>query len=80
MVSSSRVRDESPGTVDVPRRILRAVADREGVDTTELPPLYDVVDPDALRTVVETMDAGRVEFHYCGYEVTVHGDGRVTTA
>lgn len=60
--------------------IVREVADREGVDFTELPPLYDRVDPDALETLAGSLgqnDEGEIEFAYCGYDVLVDGDGHV---
>lgn len=50
----------------------------------ELDPLYDAVDPDALDAVFRTAgpDAartrGRVTFSYFGYEVSVHGEGRIS--
>lgn len=65
-------------------RVVEAVATREGVDPTELRPrLSDVVDPEALDRLFSdgrgTREAptGRVEFRYCGYDVTVFCDGRV---
>lgn len=63
--------------------IVRTVADREGVEPTEIPPLHDVVDPDALNAVFSPTrrgtprNSGRVEFTYCGHEVVVRSDGRV---
>ena len=65
-------------------RIVAAVARREGVDPTALRPrLNDVVDPDALDRLFSDgsgrreAPTGRVEFRYCGYDVTVSSDGRV---
>jgi hypothetical protein len=45
-------------------------------DETHRPPLYAVVDPDALDAVQRSFgtlggDAGRVQFSYCGSDVTV---------
>jgi len=56
------------------------VATREDVDATELPPLAEYLDPDALETLVGNRNDGRVtvSFVYCGYDVTVTSDGRVT--
>ncbi|QLH83437.1 HalOD1 output domain-containing protein [Halosimplex pelagicum] len=62
--------------------VLDAVAERAGVDVLDLStPLYDAVDPEALDTFYRTSgDEGtptRVSFAYCGYDVTVSGDGTV---
>lgn len=62
--------------------IVSAVAEEKGVDPTELPPLYRVVDSDALDSLFRTeqesgQPVGRVVFHYEGYEVTVYSTGRV---
>lgn len=35
-------------TDQVSTRVVSAVAEEKGVDSTELPPLYDAIDPDAL--------------------------------
>ena len=60
--------------------IVREVADREGVDFTDLPPLYDRVDPEALETLAGSLgqdNEGEIEFTYCGYDVLIDGDGHV---
>lgn len=60
--------------------VLKAVADREGVDVTDLPPLDDIVNPDALDEVFARKhdgtprQGGRITFSYAGYSVTVHSD------
>lgn len=61
------------------RRIVEEVAVREGTAPTNLPPLYDQVDPDALAMVVESADADTlsVEFTYDDCIVRVDGDGSV---
>jgi hypothetical protein len=68
-------------------RVVEAVARRKGVDPTELETrLNDVVDPDALDRLfsdgsgAREPPTGRVEFRYCGYDVTVSSDGRVTVS
>ena len=71
--------------VEIPSyRVVEVVAEREGVDPTELRPrLNDVVDPDALDALFSDRDdergapTGHVAFRYCGYDVTVSSDGRV---
>lgn len=41
-------------------------------------PLYNVVDPDALASLIQSMNRndtnGQVSFSYCGCTVTVHND------
>lgn len=65
--------------VNVVLAIVRAVADRENKDATELPPLYDIVDPDVLRLFVEARGSvgATLRFTYCGYDVAVRDDGHV---
>ena len=65
-----RADDGSPATA-----VVEAVAAREDVAPTDLPPLADAVDPGALDAVG---DGGRLSFEYCGYAVTVHADGSVS--
>ena len=57
--------------------IVDAVADRKGVDPTELPPLYDVIDTDGLEGVVDDERAGslQVQFTYAGYRITIESAG-----
>lgn len=68
---------------NVSDEVVEKVAEVEDVDPLELtPPLYDVIDPDALDKLFASMPtAGRMEgqvtFSYNGYEVTVCGDGHV---
>lgn len=70
------------------RRVVREVAEATDSDPSDLPPLYEVVDPDALdglfrpRTAAsETTDTGVagsgpvVRFSYAGREVSVRRDG-----
>lgn len=73
----------TPGAERVSQSVVEAVAAAEGVPPEELsPPLYDVVDPDALgRLFTSTHGAdrtdGRVDFSYVGHRITVFGDGTV---
>jgi len=53
-------------------------------DTSELPPLFDRVDSDALNQIfdpIESTDAGResgrIMFPYCGFFLTIHGNGEI---
>lgn len=58
-------------------RIVAAVSERTRSDPTQLDPLYDVIDTDALEVLVAGRFTGCVEFQYAGCFVTVEGDGRV---
>jgi len=61
--------------------IVETVAAQTGRDPTELPPIYDAIDPDALSRFVESTDStASLEFHYCGNIVTVSGSGAVDIA
>ncbi|WP_226006300.1 HalOD1 output domain-containing protein [Natrinema salinisoli] len=68
--------------------VIAAVAEAEGIDPVELEPpeydaLYDVINPEALDSLFATREngkerpTGRVEFHFCGYDVVVTNDGDV---
>jgi len=64
--------------------IIDLISDLEGVDPVELsPPLYSVIDPEALDTLVHSASAetpqpwGHVDFEYCGYEIRVQSDGEI---
>jgi hypothetical protein len=63
----------------VSQAVIDAVAAVEGTPPTELtPPLYDVVDPDALEKVFAgKASLGKVVFNYHNYEVSVDADGYV---
>lgn len=65
---------------DVPVEIVTRIAEREGVDPTELaPPLSTVIDTDALQRLVETADDdATVVFEYHGWIVKARGSGDVT--
>ncbi|WP_247729512.1 HalOD1 output domain-containing protein [Halovivax limisalsi] len=75
--SSSRRVD----SVDSPPsyRIARTVAEREETDPESLdPPLFGVIDPEALDALVESADDSmRLTFSYLGYTITVDGTGDV---
>ena len=65
-------------------RIVTRIAAAEGVEPTALePPLYDVVDPDALDRLVESSADGPIDadatitFTYHSYRVNVDGAGTV---
>lgn len=70
----------SVDTVVPSQMVVERVAACEGVDHTDLVPLFDAIDPDALDDLVE-QNGGEsvleVTFNYHGYDVTVTGDGLV---
>lgn len=61
-------------------RVLETVADRAGRDPTDLPPLIEVLDVDALDVLIASMDEGEVSFLYAGYTITVDSSGAVHVA
>jgi hypothetical protein len=62
----------------VSHAVVDAVARANDVDARSLPPLYDVVDPDALETLIGGSSAiDCVRFVLAGCEVVVRGDGTV---
>lgn len=56
----------------VSTQVVEAVAEMEDTDHTELSPLFDTIDPDALDTIVDE-NGGAVSFQYAGYAVKVRG-------
>lgn len=71
--SSTAHVDETGSTVV---SIVNAVADREGVETTDLPPLQESIDHKILETLQQSNDQEQfVRFQYYGYEITVRADG-----
>ncbi|MBX0297208.1 HalOD1 output domain-containing protein [Haloarcula nitratireducens] len=59
-------------------RIVQRIATTTNSDVTELPPLHDSINPDALETTVEEMSGGAISFRYAGHEVTVVQDGTIS--
>ncbi|WP_226008255.1 HalOD1 output domain-containing protein [Natrinema salinisoli] len=60
----SQIRENS-----VIHEIIKEVSDLENCDYTELPPLHDSIDTDALERVATSH--ATIHFTYCGYKVTV---------
>ena len=59
--------------------IIERVAAEEGVDPVELPPIGEVVDPDALTSLLAaTGSTITVRFTYCGYDVVADTNGQVS--
>ncbi|WP_435551040.1 HalOD1 output domain-containing protein [Natrinema sp. CGMCC1.2065] len=67
-------------TDSVSLQVIDAIADATNTDASDLEPLYDVVDPEALDQLFQSGSgaAVRVEFEYHGMPVEVRGDGTVT--
>lgn len=59
------------------QQIVGPVADAEGVAPTDLPPLYDAIDPGALSSSLSPGADATIEFTYCGHQVVVRGDGEI---
>lgn len=59
--------------------VIEKVVAREQRGPTELPPLADILDPDALSTLIDSANGElvSVQFTYCGYAVTVDSAGTV---
>jgi len=81
-------RSESEPSQSVSFQVITAVAEREGVDPTDIEPptyeaLYDVINPEALDSLFAPREdgtpraSGTVEFDFCGYRITAHSDGSV---
>ncbi|WP_135823687.1 HalOD1 output domain-containing protein [Halorussus ruber] len=76
-----------PSADSVTVQVVNAVADETGRDPKALPPLHDVVDTDALETIVARepttsliggeSDAVEVTIEYAGRVVTVSSTGEV---
>ena len=58
--------------------ILESIAEREDTDPLDLPPLYGVVDTDALTALLSGGTTVSTSFEYHGYEVRVGSDGVVS--
>lgn len=58
--------------------VVELVSAVSGTSRTDLPPLHDVIDPDALDTVFREYDVGSVVFPYCGFAVVVSADGQLS--
>lgn len=63
--------------------VITAVARAASVDPTEMPPLFEFIDPDALDKLLgddfgrPTRFSGYVTFDYASFSVTVHADGEI---
>jgi hypothetical protein len=59
-------------------QVVLKIAEQKGVEPTELPPLYDTIDPEALDALLTADAVGHLTFEYLGYEVTVTAPDHIT--
>ncbi|WP_440772141.1 HalOD1 output domain-containing protein [Natronorubrum sp. DTA28] len=74
-----------PAPPSVTETIVDAVSEAEDCDPLTLPPLWNVIDPEALDALFEPTRGGRprtgrVSFVYAGYEITVDSTGEAAVA
>jgi len=66
--------------------VVSAVADVTGTDPSELDPLYETIDPDALNSLFRGSQGdgpnsrGQVSFSVAGCDVVVHGSHKVVVS
>lgn len=58
--------------------VVEAVATASNARLEDIPPLFDVVDCDALGSLFTQDRTGVVAFDFCGFLVCVHAEGRIT--
>ncbi|MBX0325276.1 hypothetical protein EGH21_19810 [Halomicroarcula sp. F13] len=81
---AQRVRYVREGDASPSIAVIQAVSGCEDVDESELPPLHDTIDTDALDALFTSWPNpsaqldGHVRFQYCEYTVNVHSDGYLT--
>ena len=68
----------APPSVPPTHAVAAALAAREGVEPTDLPPLHGSIDTEAMDAVLRSAGDARLTFTHLGYEVTVTGDGDVS--
>lgn len=68
---------------DIIQELAATIAEEEGVDVTDLDPIHDEIDTDALLALFANdrsqggSPSRRLVFNYQGYDVHVHGDGEI---
>ncbi|MFP8954288.1 HalOD1 output domain-containing protein [Natrialbaceae archaeon A-arb3/5] len=81
-------RSQTDSTQSLSFEVIAAIAEKEGVDPTDIEPpeyqsLYDAINPEALDSLFAprvdgtTRTNGRVEFTFCEYHISVTSDGNV---
>lgn len=75
-------RSEWTGDESVCLAVLRTVAAVSNKTPTDLPPLYEAVDPDALEELMRSDSGQTIEatFPYFGYVITVRSDGEISVS
>jgi hypothetical protein len=64
-------------------KVVTKLAAAKGIDPTEVEPLFNSLDPDALDIIFENLaqgpdrEQGKVEFTHAGHSITVRADGSV---
>lgn len=58
--------------------VLAAVAESEGCDPLDLPPIYERLDPEALAALPREAGFVELSFRYYGHQVTIGRDGGVS--
>ena len=66
-----------PSDDDTTMAIVSRIAEAENTAVTDLPPVYDVLDPECLTSLLDS-DGVTVSFTYCGYRVTVTSDDEIS--
>jgi hypothetical protein len=61
-------------------QVVLEIAEQEGIEPTELPPLYDTIDPEALNALLTTDTVSDLTFEYLDYEVTVTAPDHITVS
>lgn len=73
----------APSEFSASRALLAHVAELTGREITNLPPLYETLDPDALDRLVESVDAGydtlSIQITYAGHKLVIDGEGAVSS-
>ncbi|SDE93495.1 HalOD1 output domain-containing protein [Halorientalis regularis] len=70
-----------PKAGDADYRLLRLIAEVEGIDVTELPPIYDRIDHLVTRMSENPPSPeaqAQLSFSYAGYPITIDQDGKVS--
>ena len=57
--------------------VINAIASTEGCDQTDLSPLYETLDPEALDSLVTEGKCELVRFTYAGYRVTIRENAEI---
>lgn len=77
MISSNE-----PGETPVSMKVVQRVAAATGQRVTQLPPLHDAIDPEALDSLTESVaphsSSLETRFTYAGQRVRIDGSGAVS--